>query len=353
MGSGAEEDLPFGFAQFADWYSELEHSRLEPARLAFERILLEEIERIEVEFGSGRFRRPHSRIKDPLRLWAKMSRPKYSERISQLSDVPNVIDDLIGVRVVCTNKSDLQSLRVALDQFDRSGGSPNFGIAIEDQSERDYVANPKQSGYRAYHANLLTRVAHRTGMVVVRGELQVRTLLQDGWGELTHEDTYKPGQELPVIVEVLALRMGELLATVDDIAQDIQQELGRVSQAAVVDSDADAPAVEESGTDDSDVSVELVLGRAAEILRSQTRPVALAVIANRLRGTFGGRVLKGWFGYGTFKAFLTQAVPDVQIIPIGPSWAVPPGVEPDETWPGDLRSAVAAKSPPTKSAGKG
>ncbi|MCC2318384.1 GTP pyrophosphokinase [Cellulomonas chengniuliangii] len=341
-----DAELPFAYHQFIEWYRNLESSHLEPARLAFERILLDEIERIEIEFGRGRFRRPLGRIKDPLRLWAKMTRPKYSQRITGLDTIPQVIDDLVGIRIVCTNKSDLEALRATLDQFDRSETSKSYGIAIENSSERDYLANPKESGYRAYHANIITPVAHRTGTVLVRGELQVRTLLQDGWGELTHEDTYKPGQDLPGIVEVLALRMGQLLATVDDIAQDIQAELGRVSQAAVLDDESEDTPTADIPDDSEEISSELVLGRAAEIVHDQARPVALAVIANLLRGTFGGHALQGWLGFGTFKEFLGEAVPGIQIIPIGPSWAIPPGARPDDTWPEFLREALETPAAP-------
>ncbi|TKR26782.1 hypothetical protein FA014_03815 [Cellulomonas hominis] len=343
-----DAEFPFTFSQFEEWYEELTRAQLEPARVAFERMMTTELRTLEIESGTGRFRTPTSRIKEPFRLWAKMKMPKYSGRITQLGDIPKVIDDLIGVRIVCVNKADLNAVRKALDGFARSSQSNDFGIAIEDNSERDYLSKPKDSGYRAYHANLVTRVSHRNGMFVVRGELQVRTLLQDGWGELTHEDTYKPDQEVPPIVEVLALRMGELLATVDDIAQDIRQELGRDLEAAVVDDAKGAAPDDKVTTEEPTALSALVAGRAASIITSSKRPLALSQIATQLRGTFGGHELTGWFGHGAFKNFLLDAVPGARIIPIGPSYAVPPGVEPDETWPEKLRRAVEGESSPRR-----
>jgi ppGpp synthetase/RelA/SpoT-type nucleotidyltranferase len=337
-------ELPFDFTSFNHWYEDLCRSALEPARLTFERILREQIEIAEVELGVGRFRQPQSRIKNPLRLWAKINSPKYSEKIQSLDEIPGVIDDLVGVRLVCTNKSDVSTIIQVFERFDRSGGASDYGIAIEDGSERNYIEHPKESGYRAFHANLLTKVPRLGGLVTVRGEVQVRTLLQDGWGELTHEDTYKPGQDVPRLVHLLSLRMGEVLATVDDIAEDIQSELGRLAQAAVMHEETessdgpDAVGVNPESTG-ADISPELVLLEAARLVSSSTKPTALSIIANQLQATFGSDISRDWMGYGSFKHLLRTAVPDIQIIPVGPNWVIPQGVEPDETWPASLRQA--------------
>src|SRR5690625_6089355 len=56
--------------------------------------------------------------------------------------------------------------------------------------ERDYTDPPKASGYRACH--VILRIPSDQGAPVF-AEIQVKTRLQDAWGELTHEDMYKPG----------------------------------------------------------------------------------------------------------------------------------------------------------------
>src|SRR5262249_47864668 len=62
-------------------------------------------------------------------------------------------------------------------------------------------------------------------MEPVRCEIQVRTLLQHAWGELTHEDTYKPGVKVPELIKVLSKRLATTLAVLDEIAQDLRNEL--------------------------------------------------------------------------------------------------------------------------------
>lgn len=341
------DELPFTFESFTAWYEIYRRGALEPARLAFCRLLGDELGRIEVEFGGGRFREAHSRIKDPVRLWAKLHLPRYRARIPDLDSIPAVVDDLVGVRVICTNKSDLAKIRRALDGWPRreaADGMKDYGIAVEGGSERDYLAEPKASGYRAYHLNLLTEAAQVGGSVTVRGELQVRTLLQDGWGELTHEDTYKPGQNVPDLVALLSLRMGELLATVDDIAEDIQSDLTRLSQEAVSDEGIDS--VDESAPDDAEtddaggVSPDIVRAETARLVSMLERPTPLAQISMQLRATFGPQVVQTWGGpgrLGGFKTFLKESVPGIHIIPRGPSYVIPAGLEPDESWPEILR----------------
>lgn len=333
-------DMPFSFDAFTGWYESLRRGALEPARQTFCRILTEEIARVEVEFGPGRFRQPHSRVKDSVRLWAKMHLPKYRDRVSSLAAIPEVVDDLVGVRVVCTNKSDVEKIRSVVDRWaclSADTSDSKFGVAVESGSQRDYILEPKASGYRAYHLNLLTNVPQIGGMVTVRGELQIRTLLQDGWGELTHEDTYKPGQEVPRLVSLLSLRMGELLATVDDIAEDIQGDLARLSEEAVTDAPplSGEPAIESPS--EPEVSAEIVVAEAARLVSLLERPTPLAQISNQLRATFGPQVSANWRGPGNFKNFLVEAVPGINIVPKGPSYIIPPGLEPDESWPRILR----------------
>ena len=118
-------------------------------------------------------------------------------------------------------------------------------FSIETGSLIDYIRDDiKPSGYRAYHMNLITPVGNPgVGWELVRCELQIRTLLQDSWGELTHEDTYKPGGESSEFVETLSRRMAEVLAVMDDLAQDLRAELDRKIDQTVEDEQDDKTTV--------------------------------------------------------------------------------------------------------------
>lgn len=233
--------LPFTYEAFADWYSTIWKNLLEPGRATLVRLLGELIDQSVSELDRHRIQMKDSRVKETLRLWSKMQKDKYRTSIHDLDDIPSVIDDLVGVRIVCNNLSDVRFVRDLLSGWPTPETMGQFGMAVEFTSERQYIDDPKESGYRGYHINLVTNVPGLKDTHAVRGELQVRTLLQDGWGELTHEDTYKPGVELPTVVTTLSRQMADILTGVDDLAQDLRLELDNLAQSAVEDSSATTP----------------------------------------------------------------------------------------------------------------
>jgi hypothetical protein len=251
------------------------------------------------------------------------------------------------LRIVCNNLSDIESLRGYLQELPPSDSEIAVGLALEPGSEKTYVQDPKASGYRAHHVNLVTAVPGLRGLTPVRGELQIRTLLQDGWGELTHEDTYKPGVALPPLVTTLSRRMADLLATVDDLAQDLRQELDRLAQSVVEDGPAGSSAADSQNemifaAPSDELPADLVLAETARIVAALTQPTTLATVANQLQATFGTGIRSGWAGYGSFKNLLKAAAPGIRIAPVGPSYIVPLGAVVADTWPQSLRDYVRA-----------
>jgi putative GTP pyrophosphokinase len=100
--------------------------------------------------------------------------------------------DLIGARITSWFLDDCNGI---LNYIQKSS---HFDV-ISDSFE-DYIYNPKQSGYRGLH--LLTNVIYDSVQRKDSGEvalvpekmiceIQVRTKLQDAWGDITHEFHYK------------------------------------------------------------------------------------------------------------------------------------------------------------------
>jgi hypothetical protein len=187
------------------------------------------------------------------------------------------------------------------------------GLCFDPASERDYVLEPKESGYRAWHVDLEVSIEVDGKAAEATVELQVRTLLQDSWGELTHEDTYTKDGQLPPLVEVLSKRMADLFATLDDIAEDLRSELDRLDQAAVADPDSpDTPALDLQSGQSADAASVLV-ARWSEL----DRPVDIASLAWELQTEFGAEISDGWFGAASFKRFLLQSIPEAELSSTG------------------------------------
>ena len=326
-------DLPFSRATFGDWFDAYARDFLEPAREAAVRAIsklldkeLTEIERIRIRLAPGR-------VKGKERAWRKLE-SRYSDKVAVVGDIPGVMDDLVGLRIVCNNKSDVQRVVDIIHSLDsyHSGIEPVV-LVKQDGSFRNYVKEPKETGYRAIHMNLCASVPSGLNWKVVTCELQIRTLLQDGWGELSHEDTYKPGSPPPVLVEMLSRRMADLLAAVDDIAQDLRNELDELANLNVEEPPRSTRAAP-SGSRRKDLNIgsQLELRTAAmEYLRNRlsdlVKPVDLASIAWELRKEFGQEISEGWCGYGSFKALVKASIPHVRVTSEPPSLVLPQGYE--------------------------
>ncbi len=105
-----------------------------------------------------------------------------------------VIKDLIGARVVCWFVDDCFGLL----KFIRR--SNHFRVADESITPvRDYITTPQSAGYRAIHvfADVPYDAVKKAGEGVtivpanILCEIQVRSKLQDAWGDITHEFFYK------------------------------------------------------------------------------------------------------------------------------------------------------------------
>lgn len=102
-----------------------------------------------------------------------------------------VVHDLVGARIICWFHDDCYGMLDLLKNSQR--------LAVSPASVEDYNKTPKPSGYRAIH--VLADVSYDQVVCshnrheIVDGrmtcEIQIRSLFQDAWGELTHQMHYK------------------------------------------------------------------------------------------------------------------------------------------------------------------
>lgn len=93
--------------------------------------------------------------------------------------------DIAGLRVVLASEAQVYRLAAILES------SP----AVQLTDERDYIASPKESGYRSLHLLLNVPVLLRSGSpMMVPVELQLRTASMDIWASIEHDMVYKPAR---------------------------------------------------------------------------------------------------------------------------------------------------------------
>jgi ppGpp synthetase/RelA/SpoT-type nucleotidyltranferase len=299
------------YAAFGSWYDMYRADVLDPALVVAEVALGGVLHDVLSDRDLARIRRPVGRVKAKPRVWRKLGDPRYSGRVGTVHDIPDVIDDLIGVRLTCTNRRDIDVVREVFDALPTTGDG-GTELWLDPASERDYLDVPRPSGYRGWHVNLGVGLDVAGVRRPVTCELQVRTLLQDGWGELTHEDSYKKDGDLPPLVEVLSRRMADLLATLDDIAEDLRDELDRRDEAAVVGSPNSEPQTRRTTGGSPEQSIDASAHLEAR-WRNLDRPLDLASLAWEVQREYGAEISDDWFGFGTFKRFIESAAPDAEI----------------------------------------
>ena len=102
-------------------------------------------------------------------------------------NIRNEITDIAGVRVTCSFVSDAYRL------FELLSGQDDIGVLLV----KDYIANPKDNGYKSLHAIVTVPVFLPRGTVEVPVEVQFRTIAMDFWASLEHKIYYKYDKQVP------------------------------------------------------------------------------------------------------------------------------------------------------------
>lgn len=119
-----------------------------------------------------------SRVKKPKSIVEKLKRRGLD---ITLDNMINQLDDVAGIRVICSFLDDIYEVAdMLICQDDVTV------IAI-----KDYIKKPKQNGYRSYHMIIEVPVFFSDRKKPMRVEVQIRTIAMDFWASLDHQLKYK------------------------------------------------------------------------------------------------------------------------------------------------------------------
>lgn len=119
-----------------------------------------------------------SRIKAPESIVKKLKRSGYE---STIDNMINYVNDIAGIRIVCSFTSDIYRLAEMI-------GKQNDLTVV---SVKDYIKNPKESGYKSYHMLVTVPIFLTDRVVDTKVEIQIRTIAMDFWASLEHKIYYK------------------------------------------------------------------------------------------------------------------------------------------------------------------
>ncbi len=166
----------------------------------------------------------HSKV----RLKSKKSIMEKLERKGKEYTAINMlqyVDDIVGVRIVCSFLTDVYDIVSMISK------SSNLII----KEKKDYIANPKKTGYMSYHLVVLVPVYLQDGVEYMNCEIQIRTMAMDFWASLDHKLSYKFKEIIPseveeklyeysLMIQQLDQKMLELNDIVDKYKKENQKE---------------------------------------------------------------------------------------------------------------------------------
>ena len=167
-------------------------------------------EELSLQYDRNPIETIKTRLKSPESIVEKLTRRGYPITVESIE---KNLNDIAGVRVICSHPSDIYKLSEALLRQD--------DITLLER--KDYIANPKPNGYRSLHLIVETPIFLHDHKKLMKVEVQFRTISMDWWASLEHKIRYK--KDLPEMeyVERELFECAEVSAQLDARMEKLQR----------------------------------------------------------------------------------------------------------------------------------
>ncbi len=153
-----------------------------------------------------------SRIKTPESIVKKLK--KYGQE-STIENMVTYVNDIAGIRVICSFTSDIYRIAEMIsNQAD-----------IKVMEVRDYIKNPKPSGYMSYHMLVTVPIYLSDRIVDTKVEIQIRTVAMDFWASLEHKINYKLEDNVPENIRCELVECAYMVSKLDDRMLMLNEEV--------------------------------------------------------------------------------------------------------------------------------
>lgn len=160
------------------------------------------------------------RVKDEISAFSKIVRKNYTNPLHQMTD-------LVGARFVVLLTNDLKVLQEIIESNDS-------WVASKDSDYLDRIENnPELFDYQSIHYIVRSKKSSLTDQLGISEnlpcEIQIRTLLQHAYAELTHDNIYKPSiSKIPYQARRLVARSMALMESTDELFCKTIEEINKV-----------------------------------------------------------------------------------------------------------------------------
>jgi len=207
-----------------DDFLDIIHENIRPMNelMAYYRCAIMEVETkfnvLNEEFSLQYDRNPIEGIKSRLKSKESIVKKLNRKNLSfSLESIEENIKDVAGVRVICSFPEDIYMLADCLLNQDD----------IKLIEKKDYIKNPKKSGYRSLHLIIEVPIFLKNEKRGMKVEVQLRTIAMDFWASLEHKLRYKKNidsEEIEILEKEL-LECSEISAALDKRMEEIRNKI--------------------------------------------------------------------------------------------------------------------------------
>ena len=153
-----------------------------------------------------------SRIKTSESIVKKLKRHGYE---STIENMVQYVNDIAGVRVICSFTSDIYRIAEMISNQND----------IKILSIKDYIKNPKESGYKSYHMLVSIPIFLSDRKVDTKVEIQIRTVAMDFWASLEHKIRYKFEADAPQHIKDEVVECARMVSDLDARMLSLNDEI--------------------------------------------------------------------------------------------------------------------------------
>jgi len=192
-----------------------------------------------------------TRVKDPKHLLGKIIRKTIkvkkndpeSDYVITIDNYKTEVTDLIGVRVLHLYKEqavsidgfirDFWDLQETATVYYREGDYSRSEIEKQD-SNQDFNFEVHPAGYRSWHYLISTQVTREPHI----SEIQVRTIFEEGYGEIDHQLRY-PNDIKNVLLTEQLLVLNRIAGSADEMANTIRKTKNSINSLIMQNAESD------------------------------------------------------------------------------------------------------------------
>ncbi|MCR5120548.1 MAG: GTP pyrophosphokinase family protein [Lachnospiraceae bacterium] len=156
-----------------------------------------------------------SRLKTPESIVKKL---KAKDLDSTIENMVEHVNDIAGIRVICSFTSDIYRIADMI-----SGQNDLTVLAV-----KDYIENPKPSGYKSYHMLVTVPIFLSNKVVDAKVEIQIRTVAMDFWASLEHKIRYKFEGNAPEHIKTALIQCAKMVSQLDDEMLSLNNEISKL-----------------------------------------------------------------------------------------------------------------------------